>query len=103
MRTILTGEGGVAGYVTVFPRGEDRELGYWLGRAFWGRGLATAAVREMLSLVRERPLVARVSKHNAASLRVVQKNGFTILRDDRWQPRPDGPSIEEWVLIRGLS
>lgn len=88
----------IAGYVSIFPRGADREIGYWLGRSLWGRGLATAAVREMLRLVADRPLIARVAKHNTASLRVVEKNGFVIQRSDRYQPVPDGPFVDEWVL-----
>jgi RimJ/RimL family protein N-acetyltransferase len=56
------------------------ELGYWLGEAAWGRGLATAAVRvvtryglDVLGLSR---VFAVVFVYNAASCRVLEKAGF---------------------------
>jgi len=58
------------------------ELGYWLGKAYWGRGVATQAVSLMcakgfteLDLVR---IYAEVFEHNAASQRVLEKCGFTL-------------------------
>lgn len=77
---VLDGE--VAGYVVLFEREGQREVGYWLGRAYWGRGLGTRAVRAFLAQVAERPLVARVAAHNAASRRVLARCGFEPLGDD---------------------
>jgi RimJ/RimL family protein N-acetyltransferase len=56
-----------------------REIGYWIDRAFWGRGIATEALSAFLRLEKTRPLYAGVAKHNAASIRVLQKCGFTLL------------------------
>jgi|SRR5687768_630284 len=56
-----------------------REIGYWIDRAFWGRGIATEALSAFLRLEMTRPLYAGVAKHNAASIRVLQKCGFTLL------------------------
>src|SRR5437762_6927715 len=39
-RTIVS-EGHVAGHIACYPHGENIEVTYWLGREFWGRGLAT--------------------------------------------------------------
>jgi RimJ/RimL family protein N-acetyltransferase len=49
-----------------------------IDRAFWGRGIATAALSAFLSLEQTRPLHAGVAKHNIASIRVLQKCGFKI-------------------------
>lgn len=56
------------------------EIGYWLGEAYWGRGIATEAVRlivqhcfDQFNLVR---LYAAVFAGNNASMRVLEKNGF---------------------------
>ena len=68
----------VAGHIGSWTSDGKREVGYWLDRAFWGRGVATAALTTFLSLEPIRPLYAGVAKHNAASLRVLQKCGFTI-------------------------
>ena len=100
VRTIALADGQVAGYLVSFLRFELREIGYWLGRPFWGKGIATAALRDFLAIETRRPAYARVSKHNHGSLRVVQKCGFVIIREDKWRPTTEGaPEIEEWVLI----
>jgi RimJ/RimL family protein N-acetyltransferase len=44
-----------------------------------------------------RPLVAHVAKHNAASIRVLQKCGFAISGEDRY-PMADGEYVEDYVL-----
>ncbi|HMG05814.1 MAG TPA: GNAT family N-acetyltransferase [Chthoniobacterales bacterium] len=55
-----------------------REVGYWIDRAFWGRGVATEALSAFLCLEQTRPLYAGVAKHNVASIRVLQKCGFKL-------------------------
>ncbi|MEA3198863.1 MAG: hypothetical protein QOE90_291 [Thermoplasmata archaeon] len=74
-RVIVKG-GVIVGYLVVFTRDGHRELGYWIDRAHWGRGLATAAVRTFLTEHAERPLRAVVAAHNRASRRVLEKAGF---------------------------
>lgn len=56
------------------------ELGYWLGRAFWGRGLVTAAVRAVVPFAMARwglsRLTAYAASDNPGSIRVLEKSGF---------------------------
>lgn len=56
------------------------EIGYWLARPYWGRGIATAVVRRVCALAFEEYRLAKVIAHvfplNAASARVLEKNGF---------------------------
>jgi RimJ/RimL family protein N-acetyltransferase len=66
----------VVGYVGSFVRDGLREVAYWYGREHWGKGIATDALREFLTEVRERPLFARVIVDHAASRRVLEKVGF---------------------------
>jgi RimJ/RimL family protein N-acetyltransferase len=58
------------------------EVGYWLGRAFWGRGLATAAVRGLTAHALGTYSLTRVYAlpfaDNPASLRVLEKAGFRL-------------------------
>jgi RimJ/RimL family protein N-acetyltransferase len=75
VRTVVV-DGVVAGQVLSFRRDGVRELGYWLGREFWGRGVAGAAVAAFLPLVPQRPLHAVVAPHNIASVRVLERLGF---------------------------
>jgi len=69
-------DGDVAGNVVSWPAEGRRYIGYWLGREFWGRGLATAALREFVAELTERPLHALVSTDNIGSIRVLEKCGF---------------------------
>jgi RimJ/RimL family protein N-acetyltransferase len=78
-KTIVV-DGAVAGNVVTFEYEGVRELGYWIGREFWGRGIATAAVREFLRHEPLRPLCAGVAEHNRASIRVLEKCGFVVIR-----------------------
>lgn len=56
------------------------EVGYWIGRPFWGRGYATEALEAALVWAskrwRRRALVAGHFADNAASGRVLEKAGF---------------------------
>ena len=58
------------------------EIGYWLGQPFWGRGLATAALRLATTLALERfdfeRLQAGIIDWNLASCRVAGKAGYTF-------------------------
>jgi RimJ/RimL family protein N-acetyltransferase len=74
-RTVLAG-GEVAGQVISFDRDGVRELGYWIGREFWGQGIAGTAVRQYLGMELHRPLFAIVAEHNEASRRILARCGF---------------------------
>jgi ribosomal-protein-alanine N-acetyltransferase len=56
------------------------ELGYWLGEAFWGRGIATAAVRAITAAAFEHTDIYRVYADvfawNPGSMRVLEKAGY---------------------------
>ena len=82
VRTVLAG-GKVAGNITAFTMGGEREVGYWIGREFWGQGIATAALRAFLEIITERPLFARTAEDNIGSQRVLEKNDFVLDRTER--------------------
>lgn len=78
-RTILYKDK-IAGHILCWKEGKyEQRIGYWIGREFWRRGIASAAVADFLALVKIRPLFAEVANHNLASKRVLEKNGFTVL------------------------
>ena len=80
-RTILC-DGVVAGNIVSWIHSGQREVGYWLGREFWGKGIATRALEVFLSIDSTRPLHAFVVHPNLGSIRVLQKCGFTIIGTD---------------------
>ena len=75
----IVSDGRVAGNVLSFDRDGLRLVGYWIGRDFWGHGLATRALAELLEEETRRPLHAHVLTSNVASLRVLEKCGFTVV------------------------
>jgi RimJ/RimL family protein N-acetyltransferase len=95
-RTIVA-RGLVAGNLGCWEQEGDRRVGYWLGEAFWGRGIASAALALFLREVKLRPLHARVVKHNIASIRVLQKCGFTISGEEKFVG-DDGVEETEVIL-----
>ncbi len=92
-KRIIVVDGLVAGHVLSWHESEERLVGYWLGRAHWGRGVATMALREFLKHETLRPLHARVAAHNVGSIRVLEKCGFVrtdtgeILSRGVWERR----------------
>jgi len=94
---VVNGE--VAGYIVSYLMHGQREVGYWLGREFWGQGIATEALSQFLKSETERPLHARVTKSNAGSLRVLQKCGFVIAGEDSYFNDRLGRQIDEHVLV----
>jgi RimJ/RimL family protein N-acetyltransferase len=77
-------QGNFAGMIGVHPRADvyrfSAEVGYWIGEPYWGKGIATQAVRliidyafQILGLTR---LEAGIFSFNRASMRVLEKAGF---------------------------
>ncbi len=80
-QTILLGEH-VIGNLVGYELFDEHNIGYWLGKEYWGQGLATRALVAFLRHEVTRPLYARVAYDNYGSLRVLQKSGFEIIGED---------------------
>lgn len=96
-RTILA-DGDVVGSAAVYGEPGEREVTYWIDRAYWGRGIATAALRELVAQVPERPLYARAAADNTGSLRVLEKCGFRVTARASGYAHARGAEIDEFVL-----
>ena len=94
----VTVDGVFAGTVGAFAVGDDTEITYWLGRDWWGRGVATRAVELLLALVPVRPITARAASDNAGSLAVLRKVGFRPVGKEVAFATARGEEIEETVL-----
>jgi len=79
-KTIVFG-GQVAGNVVSWDQDGRRLVGYWVGKEFWGKGLATKALAELIDEL-PRPLHAYVAKTNIGSIRVLEKCGFVRSDED---------------------
>lgn len=93
-RTVLS-NGDVAGSVSKWELDGEPQLTYWIGREFWGRGVATEAVRLFLAEVTERPFYAGAAKDNLGSIRVLEKCGFVLCGEDKGFANARGEEIEE--------
>jgi len=97
-KTVLF-EGAVAGNILIFDREGKRLVGYWIGREFWGKGLATKALAELITEVSERPLYAYVATANVGSIRVLEKCGFTLSGHETEFDERLGEKIEEALFV----
>jgi RimJ/RimL family protein N-acetyltransferase len=81
IKTVVV-DGEVAGNVLSWAHDGVREVGYWLGREFWGRGIATLALSAFVAETEERPLTAAAAEGNVASMRVLEKCGFVRVGEE---------------------
>jgi RimJ/RimL family protein N-acetyltransferase len=93
----------VAGYVISFVYFGVREVGFWLGKEYWGQGIATRALLEFLDQVPLRPLHASAAKHNRGSLRVLEKCGFRLVGEDKEFSNIGGKVVEGFVYELGMN
>lgn len=91
-------DGQVAGFVGSFEESGRMLVAYRIGREYWGRGIATAALAQLLEQVTARPLYAYVAKHNVGSIRVLQKCGFVECAEANGPPVPGYEDVEELVM-----
>lgn len=100
IRTVVF-DGTVAGNVVSYVESSRLEIGYWIGKAYWGQGVATGALATFLALVTTRPLYAGAAKDNLASLRVLGKCGFAIIGEGKGFSEARGEEVEEYLLVLG--
>jgi RimJ/RimL family protein N-acetyltransferase len=80
------------------------EIGYWLGEKYWGKGIATEAVKQMVDyvfinfpeIVR---LWAAVFEYNKASMRILEKAGFEFEGIRKKGAIKNGVLIDEYVYV----
>ncbi|AGL18754.1 GNAT family N-acetyltransferase [Actinoplanes sp. N902-109] len=94
----ITVDGELAGTIASFAVGADTEITYWLDRSWWGRGVATAAVKLYLATLPVRPILARAASDNAGSLAVLRKAGFVPAGKEIAYANQRGTEIEETLL-----
>ena len=100
-KKVVLFEGQVAGNIVSFERSGKREVGYWIGREYWGKGIATEALLQFLCHVTHRPLYAFVAKRNVASIRVLEKCGFAIVSQNHGSAGARGPVVGEFLMRLG--
>ena len=95
-QTILF-DGAVAGNIGSWRQDDVRLVGYWIGKEYWGKGIATRALSALLRRVRDRPIQAHVARQNTGSIRVLEKCGFTL--DGEGSVEFGGVDVAELVFV----
>ena len=98
VRTIVA-DGLVAGNIGSWLQDGQQLLGYWVGREYWGRGIATRALALLVDEVSVRPLYAHAVEHNLGSIRVLEKCGFRRDRAQEAQAPATDDGIEELIYV----
>ena len=102
-KTIVV-HGQVVGSVASYIDEGKPEVTYWLGKEYWGKGIATKALNEFLARHNQvRPIYARVAKDNLGSRRVLEKCGFMVLGESKGFANARGQEIEELLLERSAA
>ena len=97
IKTILA-EGVVVGSVLSYEMEGETEISYWIGRAYWGKGIMSEALSQFLTYQTIRPLSGRAAADNIGSLRVMEKCGFMIIGEEMGFAIARGKEIKEIIL-----
>jgi RimJ/RimL family protein N-acetyltransferase len=90
----------IVGSVAKFIMFDEPGISYWIDRRYWGKGIATEALRRFLEMERTRPIFARVAFDNFGSQKVLEKCGFEKTGTDRGFANARQAEIEEFIYKR---
>jgi len=87
----------IVGSIAKFVMEGDTEITYWIGRNFWGQGIATKALNKFLTIDTFRPIFGRVAFDNFGSQKVLEKCGFEKVGSDKGFANARQTEIEEFI------
>jgi len=80
------------------------EVGYFIAEEYWGKGVATEAVRQLIEYIEKNfdvvRIYAEVFEHNKASMKVMQKNGFYLECIRKKSVIKNGTIMDDYVLVK---
>lgn len=90
-------DGKIIGSVAKYEMGGEAEITYWINKPFWGKGIATNALKHFLNTENTRPIFGRVAFDNFGSQRVLEKCGFEKIGSDKGFANARQAEIEEFI------
>jgi ribosomal-protein-alanine N-acetyltransferase len=90
-------DGRIAGSIAKFVMEGDAGITYWIDKLFWGKGIATAALKQFLEVEHTRPIYGRVAFDNYGSQKVLEKCGFVRTGADKGFANARQAEIEEYI------
>jgi len=98
----LIGGIGIHPFIDVYRK--NAEVGYWLGEEYWGQGLASEAVQAVVDWGFEffslNKVVAGIFEGNEASMRVLEKAGFSLEAVLKKHILKHGILLDEYLWVR---
>ena len=100
---VIEVDGVFAGMIGIEPTSRGLNLGYWLGRSYWGRGIMSSAAarltRDFFANSRETHLMSGYFSGNDTSWAIQRRLGFTFVENGLLMNRPQGKRMAH-VLTR---
>ncbi|RXM50588.1 MULTISPECIES: GNAT family N-acetyltransferase [unclassified Chryseobacterium] len=87
----------IAGSIAKFVMEGDAEITYWIDKKFWGQGVATTALKNLLTIEKTRPVFGRVASDNLGSQKVLEHCGFIRIGTDKGFANARQTEIEEFI------
>lgn len=87
----------IVGSIASFTIDGDREITYWIDRAYWEKGIGSKALEQFLVIETNRPLLARVAFDNYGSQKVLERSGFLRVGSDSGFASARQAEIEEYI------
>lgn len=82
------------------------EIGYFVGEDWWGKGIATEAVKQLLAYIEKNfdavRIFAGAFEHNTGSMRVLEKNGFHLESIRKKGVVKNGIVMDEHIYVKLL-
>ena len=96
--------GCISAKIGEYEYNRSAELGYWVGREYWNKGIATEAVKEFTNMLFKTTNIVRlfvsVVSSNGASIRVLEKNGYTLDGILKKSSFKDGQYFDEHLISK---
>jgi RimJ/RimL family protein N-acetyltransferase len=96
MKTIFI-DNSIVGSVAKYVMHDNAEITYWIDKKFWGRGVASVALKKFLQSETTRPIFGCVAFDNIASQKVLEKCGFIKIGSDKGYANGRQAEIEEYI------
>ena len=106
----IEADGQLAGSIGVILKDDvyrkTAEIGYFVGEEYWGKGIATEALKQMLDYIQKQfdvvRIYAEVFEYNKASMKVLEKNGFYLESIRKKGAFKNNVVIDDYVWVKLL-
>ncbi|MEN8187868.1 MAG: GNAT family N-acetyltransferase [Bacteroidota bacterium] len=96
IRTILFKKE-IVGSIAKFEMNGNAEITYWIGKEFWGKGIASSALKKFLEIERTRPIFGRIAFDNLGSKKVLENCQFSKIGIEKGFANAREKEIEEFI------